>query len=511
MKFLFLLFLILNSSCKSGINEEKFCDRKSQGFLLATIFYSQRNESYCYFGQQNRSSTTAPPISLTPVTYSYSRTNIVFLDNIPITNLTPTTIGPTTTYRVSPALPNGLVLNSSTGVISGTASSVSPETNYTFTASGTNTTTANFVMKIRVGTTTAIRVYGQSGDFSCGVINRSSTSCITSTPSANSFNTPFGVSGDLLGGIYISDPLNNRVLFYEKEITTASRVYGQNGSFSTITATPINADSLSSPRNVFFGLNNILYISDFTNNRVLTYSGTSTTATGVYGQNGSFLTTTTTPVNADSLNFPQGVVQDSDGGIYIADGPNQRVLYYANRSTTATRVYGQNGSFTTNTPGTTASTFNLPVALALDSTGGLFVVEVSNNRVLHFPKDSAVPDRVYGQFGSYTCTNSQNNNGSCVSVIASPSANSLSQPRGIAVDAFDNVYISDTLNHRILFYQGTSTTPTRVYGQAGSFSTQVVNNGGISASSLNLPVRLYIDPDGGLYAADQLNNRILYY
>ena len=501
MKWLILLLLTLNYSCVSGINEEKFCDIKSQGFLLASIFYEQRKEPYCYFS------------NLASVTYSYPRTSYVFLDNIPITNLVPRISGPITTYSVSPALPSGLVLNSSTGVISGTAISGSPETNYTFSAKGTNTITANFVIKIRVGTTTAIRVYGQSGDFSCGEINRSRSSCITSTPTANSLRLPIGMHEDSTGNLYVSDSVNKRVLYFPKGTTTASRVYGQNGDFTA--AVPnnggISASSLSDIRNVIVGLNDSLFIVEFDNHRALSYTVNSTVATGVFGQNGSFTTNVNSPVNASTLNGPQHLVQDSSGGIYIADGFNSRVLYYPNGSTTATRVYGQNGSFTTNTAGITANSLNLPIALALDSTSGLFIVDFTNNRVLHYPKDSTVPDRVYGQFGSYTCANSANNNGSCVSVPTSPNANSLSSPRGIAVDAYDNVYISDGSNHRILFYQGTSTTPTRVYGQAGSFTTQVVNNGGISASSLNQPLRLYIDPDGGLYAADQLNNRILYY
>ena len=52
-------------------------------------------------------------------------------------------------------------------------------------------------------------------------------------------------------------------------------------------------------------------------------------------------------VSANSLNNPYGLAVDSSGGLYVADCGNNRVLFYPAGSTTATRVYGQNGSFTT--------------------------------------------------------------------------------------------------------------------------------------------------------------------
>jgi hypothetical protein len=59
------------------------------------------------------------------------------------TNFTPTS------YSVSPALPAGLTLNTSTGQISGTPSAVSPTTTYTITgAAGSTTSTATITFGV---------------------------------------------------------------------------------------------------------------------------------------------------------------------------------------------------------------------------------------------------------------------------------------------------------------------------------------------------------------------------
>jgi hypothetical protein len=64
--------------------------------------------------------------------------------------------------------------------------------------------------------------------------------------------------------------------------------------------------------------------------------------------------------------------------------------------------------------------------------------------------------------------------------------------------------VADGGNNRVLFYPAGSITPTRVYGQNGSFTTGTANNGGISANSLARPsTGLALDSSGNLYVADE--------
>ncbi len=79
----------------------------------------------------------------------------------------------------------------------------------------------------------------------------------------------------------------------------------------------------------------------------------------------------------------------------------------------------------------------------------------------------------------------------------------------VALDGGDNLYITDPGNGHILYYPAGSTMATEVYGQQGSFSTNIVNNGGISAMSLFAPLGIAIDRSGTIYTADNGNNRAL--
>ncbi len=71
------------------------------------------------------------------------------------------------------------------------------------------------------------------------------------------------------------------------------------------------------------------------------------TAGVIYGQGGSF-SSNAGGVSANSLNLQAGLAIDSNGNLYVADSANNRVLYYPAGSTTATRVYGQGGNFSSN-------------------------------------------------------------------------------------------------------------------------------------------------------------------
>jgi hypothetical protein len=70
---------------------------------------------------------------IAPSALSYNSPN-VFTKNTAITNLNPTVTGTVISYSVTPALPNGLSLNTATGVISGTPTVVAANSTYTVTA-----------------------------------------------------------------------------------------------------------------------------------------------------------------------------------------------------------------------------------------------------------------------------------------------------------------------------------------------------------------------------------------
>jgi len=282
----------------------------------------------------------------------------------------------------------------------------------------------NRVLFYPSGSTTATRVYGQGGSFTTNTANNGGVS-------ANSLSEPIGVALDSSGNLYVVDLANSRVLFYPSGSTTATRVYGQGGSFTTNTPNNggISANSLYYPSGVALDSSGNLYVSDIDNNRVLFYRSGGTTATRVYGQGGSFTTNTANNggVSANSLSEPRGVALDSIGNLYVADYLNSRVLFYPSGSPTATRVYGQGGSFTSNTAnngGISANSLYDPFGVALDSSGNLYVADEPNSRVLFYPSGSTTATRVYGQGGSFT-TNTANNGGLSANSLYYPSGGAL--------------------------------------------------------------------------------------
>ncbi|HNB98293.1 MAG TPA: putative Ig domain-containing protein, partial [Leptospiraceae bacterium] len=189
---LFLFFLFLYLSCSMNSNKK----------LLGIISLARE---------------ILPTSSSISIQYP---TNLIFYVNAKV-NITPTVQGSISSYSISPSLPSGLSINSSNGAIQGIPTSVASATDYTITA-GSLTATVNLQIK----NTTSSRVYGQLGDFTTGTSNKGGVS-------ADSLNSPRNCAVDKDDNLYIADTNNNRVLFYLKGSTTATRVYGQLGSFTS--------------------------------------------------------------------------------------------------------------------------------------------------------------------------------------------------------------------------------------------------------------------------------------
>lgn len=346
--------------------------------------------------------------------------------------------------------------------------------------------------------TVASAVYGQFGDFTVATANNGGVS-------ADSLSGPYDVATDLNNGLYVVGSNNNRALYFPSGSTTATRVYGQSGDFTTNAGT-VTADGLSTPFGIDYdSVNDILYISDRASSRAVSYPGASTTATGVYGQLGSFVSGggNNGGLTANALNIPGKLTLDSASGLYIADGNNNRVLYYALGSTTASRVYGQFGDFTmgtANNGGISADSLSGPEGVVVDSNSGVYISDRLNNRILYYPSGSTTATRVYGQAGGFT-TNTAN--------LGGISADSLNLPSSLALDAGNNLWVADAQNNRVLFYPEGVTTATVVYGQSGDFTSNAANLGGISAGSLFAPQGVHVSCLGDVYISESSNHRVV--
>ena len=309
----------------------------------------------------------------------------------------------------------------------------------------------------------------------------------------------------------------------------ADIVLGQ-ANFTCSAANSFDASKLNSPQGVAIDASGDLYVADVQNSRVLGWNSVKAFTNGapadlVIGQpdfcSNAFNSGGT---SGSSLYYPLGVAVDGSGNLYVADTSNNRVLEYntpfagsfPSAGGVASLVFGQGGSFTSNTAnydGVSANSLNSPSGVAVDASGDLYVADTSNNRVLEYTTpltNGASANLVFGQGGSPTSNrcNSDTEGGN-------PTANDLCYPYGVAVDAAGDLYVADNSNNRVLEYNTpltNGTTANLVFGQGGSFTSHTPNYGGLGATtSLNYPKGVAVDASGDLYVADYLNNRVLEY
>ena len=315
--------------------------------------------------------------------------------------------------------------------------------------------------------TTADRVWGQFGSFTSAVCNNSDGG--TRVPvNIGSLCNPSGLALDAADDLYVADAGNNRVLKYNAPPVSAADAAAVAGQmlFTTATANLVDGRGFhlsAAPSGMAIDRSvspNRVYLVDPGNNRVLAWSSVSAFVTHapanlVFGQGSVFTgecNQGAAEASAATLCMPRDVTVDSEGNVYIADIGNNRVLEYDtpfSHDTIADRVYGQHGSFSgraANAGGISAATLALPAGVAVDTTGALYVSELSNSRVLIFnhPLASTTADQVLGQAGSFA-TNACNLGGTA-------SAGTLCLPRGLALDKSDNLYVADFNNSRVLEY-----------------------------------------------------------
>ncbi len=232
-------------------------------------------------------------------------------------------------------------------------------------------------------------------------------------------------------------------------------------------------------------------------------------------------------VEGREFDNPQGIALDTSASpprLYVADTANNRVLGFRSavgfkNGQAADIVVGQPDFLTTSAQGPTGSRatgLNAPTALAVDSSGNLYVADAANNRILRFPKpftqtQGQLPDLVIGQ-QSFT-TSTPNAGGISATTVAFTATNSL-YLSGMAFDGSGNLWITDPGNNRVLRYPakliGAVAAPgpaaDLVLAQQDFASSSFSNNTSVtSLTAVGQPSGIAFDSAGRLFVVESLN------
>jgi trimeric autotransporter adhesin len=332
-----------------------------------------------------------------------------------------------------------------------------------------------------------------------------------------------GILVDSAGALLVVDGGNNRLRKASNGVmkTIAGGYIGDNK--------PATRASLVVPEAIAFDKSGNYYVAESDGNRVRKVSATGTittiAGTGVSGYSGDG-----GPGTAATLWFPVGVAADSSGNVFVADqfgtvireidtqgtinnfsadprflgietmvADSANNLYAADTGScviwkitpaaVVSIVAGVQGTCSYNSDHISATTayLNTPYGVALDTRGGLYIADSTNNRIRKVAPNGIITTIV----GDGNCGFSGDGGLGTLAEVCFPT--------GVVVSGNGSVYMADTANLRIRKLAGGAIKTYAGTGISGF-------NGDGAASTVNFddPVALAFNPNGALFVVDDL-------
>ncbi|MBK5290831.1 MAG: hypothetical protein JJE04_03930 [Acidobacteriia bacterium] len=286
---------------------------------------------------------------------------------------------------------------------------------------------------------------------------------------------PDSITVDQAGGIYISDPGNNRV----RRITAAGIIdrFAGTGRFD------FNGDGgdavlagFRAPRGLAVDNNGLLLIADSGNNRIRAVTSERVVQS-----------------LQDGLDSPRGVAVDSTGNIYVAL-PTQHVVVRVSKDGVVSRFAG-NGSAGFRADGVAAkfTRLNAPNDVAVDRDGNVYIADTGNHRIRKVTSDGKIQTVAGNGVPGFQ------GDSETIATLA------LSRPSGIGLDEDGNLLIADTENNRIRVVSPQGSLRTLAGNGTDGFSG---DGGPALAAQLRSPVDVAAGASGQIYIADSLNVRV---
>ena len=238
------------------------------------------------------------------------------------------------------------------------------------------------------------------------------------------------------GNGYFQATKRKRTLFVSDIDSDAIRLFPanktnpkQNGSITTGIDLPVNAA---------VDLHGMLYVANNGNSTVTEYP---------FGATSPSVT-----LSGGQLVYPNGIAVDNKGTVYVTSGATAGSCYVL--------VYPKGSS----TPSEQIDGFDLPVGLAIDKSGNLYVGDALQDVVWEVPSGSTTPTKL--------------------------SLDGLDDPVGLAIDPSNNLWVANDANNTVLgFHLGDSSAfATITSGLSGPYSIAFEKTGTLFVgSSLHYP------------------------
>ncbi len=310
-----------------------------------------------------------------------------------------------------------------------------------------------------------------------------------------------------IGNVYISD-FNHRV----RKITASTSVIttiagtgttGYSGDNGQATAANIMYPcgiNLDNAGNVYFGDQigyNVIRKVTVSTGIISTVAGTGSTSGGYNGDN--------IQATAATLYYPNDVVLDSAGNLYISDRNNYRIRKVDASTGVITTVVGT-GTYSSAGDGSAATSATIKGACAsrFDSAGNYYISECGaygvddGNRIRKVITVSTDIPTSYPSLSPHSISVISTIAGTGVCSFSGDgsqaSSATITAPHGVDIDSSGNIYLSDLYNNRVRKITA-STGIITTY--AGTGSTTYNGDGVVATSAaINYPHQLCLDTSG---------------
>jgi sugar lactone lactonase YvrE len=299
---------------------------------------------------------------------------------------------------------------------------------------------------------------------------------------------PTAVALDSKGNLYIANEKIPRVrMVTSKGVITT--VVGTDSTEVQEGSRPANETNLSNAYGVATDLDDNLYVLSRGHSKIFKIGAdgiaqhiAGTGVTGFSGDGGHALKA--------QFNFPNHLVTDGAGNLFIADTANHRVRKISTNGVITTVAGTGKSGFSGDGGPAIEAELGAPVAIAIDADGNVYIAGFFNHRIRKIKTD--------GTIVTIAGTGVPEFNGDGKPALESQ----IGEPTGVAVDRSGYVYISDQVNMRVRVV-----TPSGImYTVAGTGKQGNTGDGGPAVEAqISNPDIIAFGPNGSLFIPDHLN------